>query len=121
MLYIYSVDCEEYRSEEEFHPKGQAHIRRPVDPDACTDEEWADYLFFRENPKGVHHELWVHAAGTRKYFNLTRNTITYDILEAYKIGESPAITEGSWYSAPPEYTQRMRIHEAATEQEEQKV
>ncbi|MBA2779707.1 sarcosine oxidase subunit delta [Billgrantia kenyensis] len=95
MFLIYCPHCEELREEEEFHPKGQAHIVRPADPEACSDEEWGDYLFFRDNPRGIHHELWVHAVGCRKFFNVTRNTVSYEILETYKIGEPPRITAES--------------------------
>ncbi|MEC8918228.1 MAG: sarcosine oxidase subunit delta [Pseudomonadota bacterium] len=92
MFHIHCPYCEEFREEEEFHPKGQAHIARPADPEACSDEAWGDYLFFRDNPRGIHHELWVHAIGCRKFFNITRNTVTYEILETYKMGEQPTIT-----------------------------
>ncbi|WP_104202439.1 sarcosine oxidase subunit delta [Billgrantia saliphila] len=95
MFHIYCPYCEELREEEEFHPKGQAHIARPADPEACSDEEWGDYLFFRDNPRGIHHELWVHAVGCRKFFNITRHTVTYEILETYKMGEQPTITAES--------------------------
>ena len=93
MLHIFCPHCQEYREEEEFHVSGQAHIARPEDPDNCSDEEWGKYLYFRANPKGLHHELWVHATGCRKYFNVTRDTVTYVIHETYKIGERPAVTE----------------------------
>ena len=33
--------------------------------------------------------MWVHALGCRKFFNVTRDTLTYKILETYKIGEKP--------------------------------
>ena len=92
MFHIYCPYCEEHREEEEFHPKGQAHIARPDDPDACSDEEWGDYLFFRDNPRGIHHELWVHAVGCRKFFNITRHTVSYEILETYKMGAQPQVT-----------------------------
>lgn len=92
MFHIYCPYCEELREEEEFHPKGQAHIARPEDPDACSDEEWGDYLFFRDNPRGIHHEMWLHAVGCRKFFNITRNTVSYEILETYKMGEQPQVT-----------------------------
>jgi len=92
MLHIFCPYCGELRSEEEFHAKGQAHIARPLDPDACSDAEWGEYMFFRDNPRGIHHELWVHAAGCRKYFNATRHTVTYEILETYKVGEKPSVT-----------------------------
>ena len=92
MLHIFFPHCGELRSEEEFHASGQAHIPRPLDPNACTDEQWGDYMFFRDNPRGLHHELWIHAAGCRQYFNATRDTVTYEILETYKIGEKPQFT-----------------------------
>lgn len=95
MLHIWCPWCGEHREEEEFHPKGQAHIVRPADPDACSDEEWGEYLFFRDNPRGVHRELWVHAAGCRKYFNVVRNTVSYEILETYRIGEQPKTGAGA--------------------------
>ncbi len=92
MFYIHCPYCDEYRDEEEFHPKGQAHIARPEDPEACSDEQWGAYLFFRDNPRGIHHELWVHAVGCRKFFNITRNSASYEILETYRMGEQPRFT-----------------------------
>lgn len=92
MLHIYCPHCEEYREEEEFRPKGEAHIARPVEPEATSDEAWGNYLFFRKNPRGLHHELWYHAAGCRKFFNATRDTVSYEILETYKVGQQPSVT-----------------------------
>ena len=91
MLLIYCPHCREYREEEEFHYKGEAHLRRPPDPDATSDEEWGAYLFFRKNLRGIHHEMWYHAS-CRKFFNVTRDTVSYEILEVYHIGEQPRIT-----------------------------
>ena len=93
MLHIFCPHCGELRSEEEFHAAGQAHIPRPLDPDACTDAQWGDYLFFRDNPRGLRHELWNHVAGCRQFFNATRNTVTYEIQETYPIGTAPQFTE----------------------------
>ncbi|WP_447894671.1 sarcosine oxidase subunit delta [Vreelandella sp. GE22] len=95
MFYILCPYCQEHREEEEFHPRGQAHLMRPADPENTTDEEWGDYLFFRDNPRGIHHEMWVHSVGCRKFFNITRNTVTYEILETYPMGEQPTITAES--------------------------
>lgn len=92
MFYIFCPYCKEHREEEEFHPRGQAHLLRPEDPENASDEEWGDYLFFRDNPRGIHHEMWVHSVGCRKFFNITRNTVTYEILETYPMGEQPTIT-----------------------------
>jgi len=92
MLLIHCPYCEEMREEEEFSPAGQAHIERPLHPEDISDEQWAHYLFFRKNPRGLHHEMWLHAAGCRKYFNATRNTATYEIMETYKMGQAPSVT-----------------------------
>lgn len=107
MFYIFCPHCEERREEEEFHPRGQAHLVRPQDPDATSDEAWGDYLFFRDNPRGIHHELWVHSVGCRKFFNITRNTVTYEILETYPIGERPRIT-----AAAPEVRHEQGVQTA---------
>ncbi|MBX2838188.1 MAG: sarcosine oxidase subunit delta family protein [Gammaproteobacteria bacterium] len=88
MFHIYCPHCEEFREEEEFHASGQAHLARPENPDNCSDEQWGEYLYFRKNPRGEHRELWVHAAGCRQYFNITRDTVTYEILNTYKVGEA---------------------------------
>ncbi|BES71391.1 sarcosine oxidase subunit delta family protein [Marinobacter nanhaiticus D15-8W] len=92
MFYIYCPYCGEHREEEEFHAKGQAHLARPADPDATSDKEWGNFLYFRSNPRGLHHELWIHAIGCRRFFNIARDTQSYEILETYRIGEKPSVT-----------------------------
>jgi sarcosine oxidase subunit delta len=89
MLKIHCPYCQETREEEEFHYSGQAHIARPPDPDSCSDEDWGNYLYFRKNPRGRHMEMWVHAAGCRKFFNVVRDTITYEVEQTYLIGHVP--------------------------------
>jgi heterotetrameric sarcosine oxidase delta subunit len=71
------------RDEVEFRYGGQAHVDYPKDPDALTDDAWADYLFMRDNPKGVFRERWVHAAGCRRWFNAERDTVTHAIARTY--------------------------------------
>ncbi len=77
------------RDESEFSYAGEAHIARPLETEKLSDEAWADYLFMRKNPKGLHREQWLHAAGCRRYFNVERDTATYQISGSYKIGEMP--------------------------------
>ncbi len=74
------------RDETEFHYGGEAHIARPEDPDALSDEAWADYLFMRANPRGVHAERWMHAQGCRRWFNVLRHTASHDVLAVYPMG-----------------------------------
>jgi heterotetrameric sarcosine oxidase delta subunit len=73
------------RDEEEFTPGGQAHIERPEDPSKLSDEEWADYLFTRDNPRGVQLEKWRHTFGCRQWFNIARHTVTHEITAIYPI------------------------------------
>ncbi len=77
------------RDEVEFGYGGEAHVVRPPDPAAVDDEAWAAYLFMRKNPKGMHHERWVHSAGCRRWFNVARDTATNAIRGSYRIGEAP--------------------------------
>ncbi|MDR7303847.1 sarcosine oxidase subunit delta [Haloactinomyces albus] len=67
------------RNEIEFHYGGQAEVRYPVDPQAVSDEDWARFLFFRDNPKGMFTERWSHAAGCRRWFTVRRDTVTNEI------------------------------------------
>lgn len=75
------------RAEIEFAYGGQAHVAYPKDPLTLTDDEWANYLFMRDNPKGDFRERWVHRQGCRRWFNLVRHTVTHEILGVYKPGE----------------------------------
>ncbi len=83
------------RTEDEFGYGGQAHVAYPQDPDALSDQEWAQYLFYRDNPRGEYRERWVHSAGCRKWFNAVRDTRTYEITSTYiGAGPQPGVHDG---------------------------
>ena len=75
------------REETEFSCGGEAHIARPADPDALSDEQWGDYLFMRKNPRGAHLEQWVHAHGCRRWFNVAARHGHVRDHAVYKVGE----------------------------------
>ena len=75
------------RPELEFRYGGQAHIARPQNPAALTDEAWAEFLYLRDNTKGVHAERWRHIHGCARFFNMLRDTTTDRIVTTYKTGE----------------------------------
>lgn len=79
MLLIPCPWCGE-RDEIEFSYGGQAGIPYPADPAALSDEEWAEFLFVRDNPKGPFAERWVHAQGCRRWFDLVRDTVTHELV-----------------------------------------
>ena len=75
------------RPEIEFRGGGEAHIARPPDPSQLDDAQWAGFLFFRTNPKGLHAERWMHAHGCQRWFNALRDTVTDRIEVTYRSGE----------------------------------
>ena len=84
MLLIKCPWCGE-RAETEFSYGGEAGISRPLKPDELTDAQWADYLFNRKNPRGAHQELWNHAQGCRRWFEATRDTVSYEIADTREL------------------------------------
>jgi sarcosine oxidase, subunit delta len=75
------------RAEIEFRCGGESHISRPGPHAGVSDEVWANYLFFRSNPKGAHRERWLHFAGCGRWFNVVRDTVTHEISDTYLMGE----------------------------------
>ena len=67
------------REEREFRYGGQAYLPRPENPSALSDAAWAEYLYYRDDPKGLHYERWYHAFGCRTWFVVVRDTVTHDI------------------------------------------
>lgn len=66
------------REEVEFHCAGEP-VTRP-DPEQADDAAWAEYLYMRDNPKGVTRELWHHLHGCRRWLVVERDTVTHAIL-----------------------------------------
>lgn len=80
------IDCPHCgpRNETEFVCGGESHIVRPgLD---CDDAQWADYLFFRSNLKGLTCERWRHAGGCGGWFNVARDTLSHRIEAVYPMG-----------------------------------
>lgn len=90
------IDCPHcgLRDETEFACGGEAHIARPLAEHAISDAEFAEYLFWRDNPKGVFLERWCHTAGCRRWFNAARDTVTHEFIEIYAMGSLPKSKAG---------------------------
>ena len=86
MMQIRCIHCG-LRDESEFSCAGAAHLVRP--PLDQSDQAWGEYLFFRDNPKGVHLERWRHTQGCGRWFNLVRNTVTHEISSVYAVTDPP--------------------------------
>ena len=81
MLLLTCPVCGATAEETEFHAGGEAHLKRegPGSDDAAFEE----YLFMRENPKGVHLERWRHVYGCGKWFHAARCTTTLEVFGTY--------------------------------------
>ena len=86
MILIKCPYCGE-RDQSEFTNGGEAHVIRPTNPESLSDKDWGEYVFFRNNPKGIFYERWVHSHGCNKWFNAVRNTSTDQILKVYKVSD----------------------------------
>ena len=87
MLLITCPYCRMERPEIEFRYSGEAHITRPPEPDSLSDSAWAEFLYMRSNPKGLHAERWRHLHGCGRFFNAVRHTVTDRILVTYEVGK----------------------------------
>jgi heterotetrameric sarcosine oxidase delta subunit len=88
MMQIPCIYCG-LRDENEFVCGGTSHLQRPGLDDG--DDRWGHYLFFRENPRGLHLERWRHVQGCGVWFNLARDTLTHEVRAVYGITESPPL------------------------------
>jgi len=77
------------RDEDEFTYGGPWDRSRPINPAALTDVQWADYLFRRDNPRGVSRERWRHTFGCRQWFVCERDTLTHQITQVLDLRDVP--------------------------------
>ncbi len=69
------------RDAQEFYYWGDATlIERPDGMTEDAVERFHDYVHLRDNPAGLHRELWYHEFGDRSWLVVTRNTLTHEIL-----------------------------------------
>ncbi|MGC1259934.1 MAG: sarcosine oxidase subunit delta [Jannaschia helgolandensis] len=81
MLLLTCPNCGLSVEETELAPGGQAHLKR-FGPES-TDEQFEEYMFLRDNAKGVHFERWRHAYGCGKWFLAARDTSSLQVYGTY--------------------------------------
>ncbi|NSY50879.1 sarcosine oxidase subunit delta [Agrobacterium tumefaciens] len=71
------------RDAQEFTYLGDAALlRRPDGMAESAAKDFNDYVYLRDNPAGLHRELWFHEQGDRSWLVVTRNTVTHEIFGA---------------------------------------
>lgn len=74
------------RDRREFYYYGAAdYLDRPGE--GADDAAWDNYLHLRDNPAGVTRDLWYHETGCTAWIEVTRNTVTHEILSARLVAE----------------------------------
>ena len=70
------------RDAAEFTVLGDASLlNRPNWQADNADDAFYKYLYLRDNPAGLHRELWFHEQGDRSWLVVTRDTVTHAVLE----------------------------------------
>jgi methylglutamate dehydrogenase subunit B len=84
------IDCPHCgrRPKEEFTIKG-AVLARP-ESDAAR-AAWIDYVYVRQNPRGVYREYWHHTSGCRRWLIVERDTASHEV---YATHDAAALTKG---------------------------
>jgi sarcosine oxidase subunit delta len=94
------------RDRREFYYYGASDYLHRPGPEA-DDAAWDNYLHLRDNPAGVTKDLWQHELGCAAWIEVTRNTVTHDVLSSRLIAGDPA--------PPPDKPKRPRKPKADAE------
>ena len=70
------------RTHEEFTYHGDATVRRPPATGPDAEAAFCDYVYTRDNPCGLHRELWFHQGGCHEWLVVERDTRNHDIKAA---------------------------------------
>jgi heterotetrameric sarcosine oxidase delta subunit len=80
------------RPSEEFTCLGDATPRRPQSDPPAPIEQWFDYVYLRDNPKGRFAEYWHHSGGCRAWLVVERDTESHEIFSV--------VTARDWAKRP---------------------
>jgi sarcosine oxidase subunit delta len=61
-------------------------VREMPDQNTCSDEEWADYVFNKDNQIAIVREWWMHTPSSY-WFIAERHTASDDIIRTYDAKE----------------------------------
>ena len=82
------------RDASEFTYLGDASLMNRPDWQAVdAADQFHDYLYLRDNPAGMHRELWYHERGDRSWLVVSRNTLTHEITNV-ELARDVALAKG---------------------------
>jgi methylglutamate dehydrogenase subunit B len=83
------------RPADEFTFMGDAEPRRPQSLDPATMDQWFDYVYLRNNPKGRLHELAHHSGGCRSWLVVTRDTLSHEVFATVTVRDFVKARDGA--------------------------
>ena len=101
------------RDASEFTILGDAsRINRPDWQADDADNAFYTYLYLRDNPAGLHRELWFHEQGDRSWLVVTRDTRTHAVIDV-AIASDVAKAAKSGSAAPKKPAKKAGAKKAA--------
>ena len=67
------------RGHDEFAYYGDASLARPDASRPDAEQAFCHYVYLRDNPAGLHRELWYHAQGCQTWLVVERDTRTHAV------------------------------------------
>ncbi len=102
------------RDAAEFTILGDASLlKRPNWQADDADDAFYNYLYLRDNPAGMHRELWFHEQGDRSWLVVTRDTVTHAILEVTLARDIVLSSQASKPSKGPKAAKASKSSQAA--------
>lgn len=77
------------RDESEFVFGAEAGKTRPEPAAQVTEEKWAHYLYFANNPKGGSREIWQHVT-CGEFFLMERDTLSHAVAASSSLRKEQA-------------------------------
>ena len=100
------------RDASEFTILGDASlINRPDWQAVDADDAFYNYQYLRDNPAGLHRELWFHEQGDRSWLVVTRDTVTHAVIEVALASDVAKVAKAK---AKAETTQKAAAKNAVT-------
>jgi heterotetrameric sarcosine oxidase delta subunit len=81
------------RDAREFTYFGDASVSRPEASAIDTCARFYEYVYLRDNPAGLHRELWYHGSGCHAWLVVCRDTLTHEIYSAIRAADPPITSQ----------------------------
>ena len=79
-----------------------------------ANDAFYKYLYLRDNPAGLHRELWFHEQGDQSWLVVTRDTVTHAVVEVALARDVVLLSKTSKVSKPLMAPKKTRLTQEAS-------